>query len=212
MDAQRVTEAARRYFERMLGLPLRKGSSAAYSAAVEKSCPPFLLGCAVAEFTRPGVSVRAVAPGLDGAFLVSPPKKGRRTDYIAYIPGGMPLSGGAVAIPPGASVSGSARIPNPDCAFGVQLRDRFVSWASAAPLGEIWNITVETAPAQRGKGYARQALLTLTAHLLAHEKPPLYICEAGNIASARTALAAGFVEYGRFARVILPKEDRLHST
>lgn len=92
----------------------------------------------------------------------------------------------------GMPISGVVRMPRGE-AWGVVREGRVVSWAVAREPDErgVRHITAETDLAHRGHGYAAACV---QAAVRAVKEPVVYECEAGNAASARTALKAGLVE------------------
>lgn len=105
-------------------------------------------------------------------------------------------------------VLGAVRMPR-GLARGVERDGRVVSWAVAREPDELGvrSVTVETAPAYRGQGYARACLLALRRDC---PQPLLYLCECKNLHSALTALSAGFFRVGS-AREQTVKEERTMS-
>ena len=89
-------------------------------------------------------------------------------------------------------VSGRVRLPKGD-AFGVMRGGGIVAWAAARLPDEngVRHITVETDIAHRRRGYATACLQALVMQV---PGKLLYQCGAANEKSAKTALAAGFVE------------------
>lgn len=89
-------------------------------------------------------------------------------------------------------ISGAIRMPRGE-AWGVVRAGRVISWAVARLPDEngVRHITVETDREYRGNGYAAACV---QAVVRAVREPLIYECEAGNLASARTALKAGLVE------------------
>ena len=70
---------------------------------------------------------------------------------------------------------------------------------TAENVGNSIEISTETAPDFRGKGYATACVAALSAHLLSRGYRALYKCRRENTASARVARAAGFEKTGDFA-------------
>jgi len=62
-------------------------------------------------------------------------------------------------------------------------------------------VGVSTAPALRGRGYAKACVSALTAWALQHGVVPLYNTQTCNAASMAVARAAGYVEYVRYLSV-----------
>ena len=76
---------------------------------------------------------------------------------------------------------------------------------TAENVGNSIEISTETAPDFRGKGYATACVAALSAHLLSRGYRALYKCRRGNTASARVARAAGFEKTGDFAYFVYRK-------
>ena len=111
---------------------------------------------------------------------------------LCYVPGDSPPApSAAVTIPENIPIRGRIRMPE-GTARGVILGGVCVSWAVARLPDEdgIRQITVETDPAHRGRGYAVQCLSALRREI---NEPLLYLCLKENRASAAAAEKAGFV-------------------
>ena len=76
---------------------------------------------------------------------------------------------------------------------------------TAENVGNSIEISTETAPDFRGKGYATACVAALSAHLLSRVYRALYKCRRENTASARVARAAGFEKTGDFAYFVYRK-------
>lgn len=76
---------------------------------------------------------------------------------------------------------------------------------TAENVGNSIEISTETAPDFRGKGYATACVAALSAHLLSRGYRALYKCRRENTASARVARAAGFEKTGDFAYFVFRK-------
>ena len=76
---------------------------------------------------------------------------------------------------------------------------------TAENVGNSIEISTETAPDFRGKGYATACVAALSAHLLSRGYRALYKCRRENTASARVARAAGFEKTGDFAYFVYRK-------
>ena len=76
---------------------------------------------------------------------------------------------------------------------------------TAENAGNSIEISTETAPDFRGKGYATACVAALSAHLLSRGYRALYKCRRENTASARVARAAGFEKTGDFAYFVYRK-------
>ena len=89
--------------------------------------------------------------------------------------------------------------------FAVVAEDKIVSAAvtcetlTAENAGGSIEISTETAPDFRGRGYATACVAALSAHLLSRGYRALYKCRRENAASARAARGAGFEKTGDFA-------------
>ncbi|MBQ7821193.1 MAG: GNAT family N-acetyltransferase [Clostridia bacterium] len=66
------------------------------------------------------------------------------------------------------------------------------AYTDLAPDGEAVEVGVETAPAYRRRGYAKDALYGLINELYSLGIQPIYICSRSNIASLKLANACGF--------------------
>lgn len=78
---------------------------------------------------------------------------------------------------------------------------------TAENVGNSIEISTETAPDFRGKGYATACVAALSAHLLSRGYRALYKCRRENSASARVARAAGFEKTGDFAYFVYRKNS-----
>ena len=78
--------------------------------------------------------------------------------------------------------------------------------AARGDEGGIMEISVETAPAYRGSGYATAAVAALTDWLSARGFTTLYKCRAENEKSARVAARAGLTRSGRFMYFVFRKD------
>lgn len=76
---------------------------------------------------------------------------------------------------------------------------------TAENVGNSIEISTETAPDFRGKGYATACVAALSAHLLSRGYRALYKCRRENTASARVARVAGFEKTGDFAYFVYRK-------
>ncbi len=59
----------------------------------------------------------------------------------------------------------------------------------------LYEITVECEEEYRGNGYAKACVARLAQHILSHGEQVKYVCTSDNLASIRTAKAAGFTLY-----------------
>lgn len=85
--------------------------------------------------------------------------------------------------------------------FATRARDGEVAaWSALKLKGEdVWEISVTTEPAHRGRGLARAVTSAAAEYVLAHGKAPLYVHSEHNLPSARVARSLGFREYARIA-------------
>lgn len=80
--------------------------------------------------------------------------------------------------------------------FGQIVDCRTVSWAAVKPLSDIaWDLSIETLPDYRGKGYAKSAVSRAVRHILNRGRLATWGCDRDNAASLRTAKALGFQDY-----------------
>lgn len=84
--------------------------------------------------------------------------------------------------------------------FGVIADGRVASLALAHPVGVMEHLAadvgVETAPAYRGRGFAKAAVSALAAHVTGRGGEVRYGCRPDNAASIAVARALGFVPFG----------------
>ncbi len=190
------------YFTSVLGLSPQGAGGCVRTALRLEAHPPFLAPRAAMELRRDGVAYRSLAADAPQGAEVAPFEKlgPLPEELLVFSPPRGPCaeSGEAIALSEGIPVSGAARLPEGGRALGVVREGRFVSWACATPAGQVWNITVETDPAFRRRGYAADCLRALTNDLARIGVTPLYLCDARNEASGHTALAAGYSPYGRW--------------
>lgn len=78
--------------------------------------------------------------------------------------------------------------------------------------GGTLEIGVETIPEARRRGYAVSCLSGLTAEVLSRGLTPEYRCTFSNVASAKTARAAGYVQVGEGCSLVLRRAPRRHET
>ncbi len=86
-------------------------------------------------------------------------------------------------------------------AYVVKKEGRIISAARTNefdPCDSCPELTVETASAWRGRGYAASNITALANELLADFPSVSYVCSRYNRASQKTAIKAGFVKTGRF--------------
>ena len=80
--------------------------------------------------------------------------------------------------------------------FGQIIDGRVVTWCAVKPLSEvIWDLSIETRPEYRGRGYARSAASAAVRHCFENGRLVGWGCNRHNIASIRTALSVGFRDY-----------------
>lgn len=95
--------------------------------------------------------------------------------------------------------------------FAVVSEDVIVSLAVSCEAPNVGaegtpiEISVETAPDYRGRGYATACVRALAAYLAAHGYRTLYKCRKENVASACVARGAGLVKTGDFAYFVYRK-------
>ena len=81
--------------------------------------------------------------------------------------------------------------------FGLVADGMVVSWAAIKPLSDlVWDLSVETLPDHRGRGYAKSVVAAAVRHILANGKLAAWGADRTNIASLATARAVGFQDYG----------------
>lgn len=72
--------------------------------------------------------------------------------------------------------------------FGIIKNGKVVSLAGAVDRGSVYEVHIETAPAERKNGYATACLKSLSAEV---SKPLMYRCRRKNAASDKTVRGAG---------------------
>ncbi len=77
--------------------------------------------------------------------------------------------------------------------------------------GGTLEIGVETIPASRRRGYAVSCLCGLTKEIVERGLVPEYRCTYSNVASAKVARAAGYLQIGEACSFILRKTGRLRT-
>lgn len=150
------------------------------------------------------IQQKAVRLLLQGQQSLPPRALAFGADPGAPLPPGAEL---AAPIPPGARVLGAVRMPQ-GLRRGVAAEGQVVAWAVAGEpdaLG-VRFVTVETAPAWRGRGFARACLLALRRD--AHA-PLLYLCDSRNLPSALSALSAGFFRVGALRGTTFLEENKM---
>ena len=78
------------------------------------------------------------------------------------------------------------------CAVMVDSSIVSVAYTDLPPDGKAVEVGVETAPAYRNRGYAKDALTKLISELDRIDTVPIYICSQSNTASMRLAKSLGF--------------------
>lgn len=80
--------------------------------------------------------------------------------------------------------------------FGRFVDGRVVSWAAIKPLSDVvWDLSIETLPAHRGKGYAKSTVSVALEEIFANDRLAGWGCDRDGAASIRTALSVGFRPY-----------------
>ena len=80
--------------------------------------------------------------------------------------------------------------------FGQIVDGKAVSWCAVKPLSDIaWDLSIETHPEHRGRGYAKSAVSAAVRHILDSGKLATWGCDRDNPASLRTAISVGFQHY-----------------
>jgi RimJ/RimL family protein N-acetyltransferase len=80
--------------------------------------------------------------------------------------------------------------------FGQIADGKVVSWAAVKPLSDVvWDLSIETVPEHRGRGYARSAVSAALRHVFASGRLAGWGCDRTSVASLRTALSVGFRRY-----------------
>ena len=81
--------------------------------------------------------------------------------------------------------------------FGQVVDGCVVSRAAVKPLSDIvWDLSVDTAPGYRGRGFAKSTVSAALRHIFANGRLAGWGCDRDNAASLRVAAAVGFREYG----------------
>ena len=95
--------------------------------------------------------------------------------------------------------------------FAVIVDEQVVSVAvTAEALSEAdqWmEISIESAPAYRNKGYAKLAVGALSSFLIKNGHAVLFKCHHTNLASRQVALDCGFTDAGKFYYYVLRKDN-----
>ena len=80
--------------------------------------------------------------------------------------------------------------------FGQIVDGKVVTWCAVKPLSEIvWDLSIETRPEYRGRGYAKSTVSAALEHVFANDRLAGWGCDRDNPASLRTALSVGFKHY-----------------
>lgn len=81
--------------------------------------------------------------------------------------------------------------------FGQIVDGRAVTWAAVKPLSDVvWDLSIQTLPEHRGRGYAKSAVSAAMKHIFENGKLAAWGADRTNLASLRTARSVGFEEYG----------------
>jgi len=81
--------------------------------------------------------------------------------------------------------------------FGWVIDRRVVSWAAVKPLSEVvWDLSVETLPDYRDRGYAKSVVRAALHHIFSQGKLAGWGCDRDNLASLAVARGVGFRDYG----------------
>ena len=77
--------------------------------------------------------------------------------------------------------------------IGAYDGEKLVGLAACSADGdEMWQIGIDVLPEYRHKGIASSLVSNLACEIIKREKVPFYCCAWSNVASARTAIKAGF--------------------
>ena len=80
--------------------------------------------------------------------------------------------------------------------FGQIAGDKVVSWAAVKPLSDVvWDLSIETLPDYRGRGYAKSAVSAALKHIFTNGRLAGWGCDRTGAASLRTAQSVGFRYY-----------------
>jgi GNAT superfamily N-acetyltransferase len=81
--------------------------------------------------------------------------------------------------------------------FGQTVDGKVVSWAGVKPFSGIaWDLTIQTLPEYRGRGFAKSAVSAAVRYILDNGKVATWGTDRTNTASLRTAHSVGFQDYG----------------
>ncbi|MBN1321318.1 MAG: GNAT family N-acetyltransferase [Thermoleophilia bacterium] len=80
--------------------------------------------------------------------------------------------------------------------FGQLVGGRVVSWAAVKPLSDVvWDLSIETLPGHRGRGYGKSAVSAALRHIFANGRLAGWGCDRDGVASLETAESVGFQYY-----------------
>ncbi|MGB9620497.1 MAG: GNAT family N-acetyltransferase, partial [Armatimonadota bacterium] len=80
--------------------------------------------------------------------------------------------------------------------FGQIVDGKAVALCAVKPLSDVvWDLSVETLPNYRGKGYAKSTVSAALRYCLDNGRIAGWGCDRDNTASLRTALSVGFKHY-----------------
>lgn len=81
--------------------------------------------------------------------------------------------------------------------FGQIVDGETVAYAAVKPLSDVaWDLSVQTLPEHRGRGYAKSVVSAATRHIFENDKLATWGTDRTNTASLRTAHSLGFQDYG----------------
>lgn len=81
--------------------------------------------------------------------------------------------------------------------FGQIVDSNAVAWAAVKPLSDIaWDISIQTLPEYRGRGFARSVASSAVKYIFENGKLATWGTDTTNTASLKTARSVGFQEYG----------------
>lgn len=80
--------------------------------------------------------------------------------------------------------------------FGQIVDGKTVTWCAVKPLSDVvWDLSIETRPEYRGRGYAKSTVSVALKYCFDHGRVAGWGCDRENTASLRTALSVGFKHY-----------------